>query len=512
MKKHYSTTVLLFCLLSRFALETASMAAAAPQIPHPTLLENKAVYAGEITTFTVTVTEDAPLSFQWRLDGRILDAETNKTITITTAQAADEGDYTVSASNASGQALSGPAHLFVVPHVQLPVQNFTNESGKRLPYVYVVPEDYNPSLSYSLLVGLAGAGVDEKNFLDKANFGSAVLISPESMALTSYRERVRHPTILLSPLRRAGEFTWNTDDMPLVVGMIKHLITQYSIDTNQVCLWGFSDGGRAMVTLLENYPTLFASVLLGSGNGVTTRPSRFKQVPLWVVHAKDDPLLGVSSSRDLISALRRVGGSPIYTEFASGGHLGPIGAALVTPVVLDWLLEQRPGTVTKEPFLVIESPSRENFSMIGTPTIRLAGAVEPLGERVSAVNWENITAKAKGLGSGTNTWVTAEIPLIADKTNVIIVTATISTSWAPNYGGNTTLSDTFSALYTPIRASLALDSSGAILSWTGGIGPFRVETTSSFSPAKWNEVSSEAVPPLTLNAEGAGNFLRIIGH
>jgi hypothetical protein len=75
-------------------------------------------------------------------------------------------------------------------------------------------------------------------------------------------------------------------------------------------------------------------------------------------------------------------------------------------------------------------------------------------------------------GSGAehlDVWNAMGIPLQANRTNLVIVTAT-TTSWAPAFGGNTTFNDTLAVVSLPMgamRATLALQGSGATLNWTG---------------------------------------------
>lgn len=59
-------------------------------------------------------------------------------------------------------------------------------------------------------------------------------------------------------------------------------------------------------------------------------------------------------------------------------------------------------------------------------------------------------------------WNVTEIPLQADKTNLVVVSAT-TTSWAPAFRGNTTFNDTLAVVSSPLRATLALHGSGATL-------------------------------------------------
>jgi len=393
--------------------------------------------------------------------------------------------------------------------MEWPLHKYTNELGQKLPYTYVVPQNYNLALGGSLFINMAGAGLNQDNYRDSLLPGGA---GAAGLVLTSYREGVRRPTIVLWPLRRSREDFWNIADMALVVGIINHLVTQYNIDTNQIHLFGYSDGGGASVALLEKYPGLFASAFLVSGTGSTTKPSLFKHVPLWVFHAADDSIVSVSSSRNLVSALRRAGGTPIYSEFVSGDHFGPDSVARVTPFLLDWLMDQRLGAAPTEHILLINSPTEVGRYTTGAASLTLAGSIEAAGEGITGVSWENTTSKTKGQAIGTNNWTALQVPLAADKTNTIIVTATSTISWTTAYPGSTTLSATLSVFSTPIRASLTRAPSGALLNWTGGVTPFRIQRTRLLAGTNWIDVSPNATPPLTLSLDQPVEFYRVIGH
>ena len=79
------------------------------------------------------------------------------------------------------------------------------------------------------------------------------------------------------------------------------------------------------------------------------------------------------------------------------------------------------------------------------------------------------------------------IPLVANKTNLIIVTAT-TTSWAPAYGGNTTFNDTLTVIQSPLRATLMLQGTNAVLNWTGGGPPYRVQRATDLAAGDWTDL------------------------
>jgi hypothetical protein len=103
------------------------------------------------------------------------------------------------------------------------------------------------------------------------------------------------------------------------------------------------------------------------------------------------------------------------------------------------------------------------------------------------------------------------LPLKADKTNTIILTAT-TTSWADGFGGSTTFIDILTAVSSPIRASLTLEAAGPVLNWRGGAPPFQVERASRIAPADWLTLLTNATPPLALPLESAPAFFRVLGQ
>ena len=154
------------------------------------------------------------------------------------------------------------------------------------------------------------------------------------------------PTILLWPARRAGDAgsDWSPQYLQLTSSLLDQFLTEFSIDTNRVYLTGYSQGAHAAWDLIAMRPGLFAGAGLAAGWAGSTPPAAIKDVPFWVWCARDDGLAGTTIS--LVNALRRAGGNPIYTEFASGSpdpHPYGIGTGASNPAFGVWLLAQRRG-------------------------------------------------------------------------------------------------------------------------------------------------------------------------
>ena len=126
------------------------------------------------------------------------------------------------------------------------------------------------------------------------------------------------------------------------------------------------------------------------------------------------------------------------------------------------------------------------------------------------VRWRNNTTGRTGPTQGTNTWWASNIPLLANRTNTVLVTAT-TTSWAAGYGGNTTFGDTLVVFCSPIRATLALQGSAAILNWTGAAPPHAVQHATDLTKGDWADLLINSAPPVSLPTEGGAEFYRVVG-
>ena len=229
-----------------------------------------------------------------------------------------------------------------------------------------------------------------------------------------------------------------------------------------------------------------------------------------VWHAADDPMVSVSNSRDLVQALRQAGGHPIYTEFQTGGHPGGIGAGNMSPVIHDWLMAQRRGVPSVVgPRLSITTPVSQERIVTSAATVALAGSAEAIEETVTGLSWENLTTRAKGAALGTDSWSVAAVPLRANATNVIVVTATTASGFPVN-GGTTTFSDTLFIQSLPITVRLNPQGSILALSWIGGTGPYRVQKATNLTLPDWHDYLTNAQPPLTLEADGPIGFYRVV--
>lgn len=94
---------------------TVEVAGEAPSILTQPLDQN--VLVGEPFTLKVVADGEAPLAFQWKLDGVDVPGETTDTIEIFSSVASNAGEYTVVVSNANGAVSSNPSRVLILEEV-----------------------------------------------------------------------------------------------------------------------------------------------------------------------------------------------------------------------------------------------------------------------------------------------------------------------------------------------------------------------------------------------------------
>jgi hypothetical protein len=483
-----------------------------PRITPTTSLQHQAIHVGSNALFAVQASGVVPLSYQWRLDGRDLAGQTSNYLRFSAVQPADEGDYTVVVTNVGGSVTSDPARLWVVPPPSAFIRgNFTNGTF-RFPYYYLMPTNFSSARLYPLVSFFHGGGGDEILFTNPVPGWAGYANFAETKVLASYRQQTKDPAIVVWPTPRAGEF-WNDTYTRQATNLIDALIAKFNIDTNRVYLGAASAGGPTMWDLMGIRRGFFAGALLVSSTPGSKPAALIRDVPLWVFETFSDESANYLVSRSFVQQLRLAGGNPIYTEYLRPGHVDACLMMMRTPVAVDWLLAQRRGVApTNEPFLSITNPTSQAVLSTGATNLNLAGTAAALGQVVTQVTWTNFANNAKGVAMGTNLWSATTIPLVANRTNVVVVVGTTSTSWAPAYGGNTTFNDTLAVIQAPLRATLALQATNALLNWTGGGAPYHVQRASNLAPGGWTDYLPNATPPVTLPLDGQAGFYRIVGQ
>lgn len=184
-----------------------------------------------------------------------------------------------------------------------------------------VPASYDPATPAPLFVAFHGAGGSSAEwaaYRTRAEQRKMILLAPDS----------RSPTWDLL-LRQVGP------DVTFLDRALRHTFARCRIDPARICLGGFSDGASYALTLGVSNGDLFTNLIGYSPGLLTFLDGRIGKPRVFISHGASDPILPVTTTRDVIvPALRGTGYDTTYREF-SGVHEVP---AAISEAALDWFL------------------------------------------------------------------------------------------------------------------------------------------------------------------------------
>lgn len=159
--------------------------------------------------------------------------------------------------------------------------------------------------------------------------------------LTAPETQRAHPSYVVAPW--SDNSNWDEGRLRLVLAVLDALQTEFRFDTNRLYVTGQSMGGFGTWAILARAPERFAAAIPICGGGEPSTAPRFVRLPLWAFHGSADQLVPVRYTRDMIQALHRSGGQPIYWEYQDATHADTAERAYCEPELMDWLFAQRRG-------------------------------------------------------------------------------------------------------------------------------------------------------------------------
>jgi predicted peptidase len=221
--------------------------------------------------------------------------------------------------------------------------------GWMMPYRLFRPAVHRGKLP--LVVYLHGAGAlgdDNEKQIQAGNLFGANL-----WALDETQER--HPCYVMAPqtdrawIRYARQRRPVARDLPPIapgVGqgaaaaadLITGLFAELPIDKSRVYVTGQSMGGAGTWHMLAHFGDLVAAAIPLCPGPTLDTGAEHPHIPVWNFHGADDRT--VQASRDRMTARRKAGGKPLYTEYPGVGH--NVGLwAYTEPRLPEWLFDQR---------------------------------------------------------------------------------------------------------------------------------------------------------------------------
>jgi predicted peptidase len=206
-------------------------------------------------------------------------------------------------------------------------QTYVDSKGDSLHYILIKPQDYDTQKKYPLVVCLPYGGYEA---------GAAV-------ALSSDVNRHTYHAFIFVPFCPEGEGWGGISGYPSMESLVYEAISKLNepaVDTKRRYVTGISRGGFGTWEFICTRPDLFAAAVPVCGRGDPDLASKVINMPIWAFHGAQDKNVPVSGSRDMIAAIKKAGGHPLYTEYPNSAH--DIWENVTeTPDVWNWLFAQK---------------------------------------------------------------------------------------------------------------------------------------------------------------------------
>ena len=174
-----------------------------------------------------------------------------------------------------------------------------SETGKTMEYNLLVPEGYDGTKSYPLVLFMADASTVNKEVSTPLTQGYGAL------EFASDRDQQKNPAFVLVPQYTTwtvGEGEVKSEEVEMTIRLLKTVMTQYKVDEKRVYTTGQSMGGMMSFYFNIAHPDLFAASLFVSCQWDTTKMKDFgKKKFFYIVAGGDEKASG--GMRDLAKVL-----------------------------------------------------------------------------------------------------------------------------------------------------------------------------------------------------------------
>ncbi len=218
---------------------------------------------------------------------------------------------------------------------------FTNEDTT-LPYRLVLPEGYDESKSYPLIMFFHGAGERGNNNSSQLfhcvqyladNLPECIIVAPQCPVNNQWVD---------TPWANGSYSTDavpESNEMKASMELLNKLQEEYSLDSDRIYAAGISMGGFAAWNALMLHNDIFAAGIAICGGADPSKAEILVDTPMFVFHGDSDSAVPVSGSREMVQAIKDAGGDKVeYIEYKGADH-NIWNDAFATEGLLDKLLE-----------------------------------------------------------------------------------------------------------------------------------------------------------------------------
>jgi len=195
-------------------------------------------------------------------------------------------------------------------------------------YLFYLPENYNSSEKFPLVLFLHGAGERGADLEKVKVHGPPKLIENGK----------NFPFIVVSP--QCPENQWWS--LEVLDALLNDITDNYNVDENRIYVTGLSMGGFGTWDLSIKYPNRFAAIAPICGGGNSRLAGVLKDLPVWVFHGAKDNVVPLKSSQDMVDELEKANGNVKFTIYPEAGH-DSWTETYDNPELYEWILKHKRG-------------------------------------------------------------------------------------------------------------------------------------------------------------------------
>jgi predicted peptidase len=208
-----------------------------------------------------------------------------------------------------------------------------SSSGEEIRFLLFLPDEYNPTVQWPLIVYFHGAGERGSNIERLVDLSLPELSGPTD----------GFPFAVVSPQLPAGLWAKYIDPVDELLG---HLADHIAIDEKRLYLTGFSIGSHGTWRYALKHPDRFAAIApVAAGPSpswsepVPEDICTLTDLPIWVFHSEVDTVTSFELSEVAVEALENCGADVKFTRYTDLDHGQTAFNAYGNPDLFDWFLE-----------------------------------------------------------------------------------------------------------------------------------------------------------------------------
>jgi len=257
---------------------------------------------------------------------------------------------------------------------------FKDSADTILRYAILKPAKIKPDTKYPLVVSLHGSGGRGNQNWQGNCAANRALGKPE--------RRQKYPCYIIAPTVGSNE-RWGGAPLTALMELIKSSLKKHPIDPARIYITGQSMGGAGTYAAIMKEPALFAAAIPVCGRGQPDQAKKIVHLPIWIFHGELDRVVPTIASRNMVAALKKAGGKPIYTEYAGVGH-GSWGPAYAEEKLWTWLFTQKLKDIAAKPAL-------KKFIIGKRIHFQIVGETQPLWAEFTADGMTRHSGRPKGV-------------------------------------------------------------------------------------------------------------------